>query len=84
MRGKENPDFEIVKERNGPFAGKKTNRPVANYNECHGNAETYLLSRLNSNDTEAHKGLFKGREVFMEGLLLEKCMERGLTLPYRY
>ena len=27
--------------------------------------------------------LFRSRHVFMEGLLLEKCMERGLTLPYR-
>ena len=27
--------------------------------------------------------MLRGRQVFMEGLLLEKCMERGLTLPYR-
>ena len=27
--------------------------------------------------------MFRSRHVFMEGLLLEKSMERGLTLPYR-
>ena len=27
---------EEIKERNGPFAGKRVSRPVANYEACHG------------------------------------------------
>jgi hypothetical protein len=85
--GKAEPDFELIKERNGPFAGKKVNRPVANYEECHVAATAYLDAHLDAHvDANASAGvreLLRGRETFMSGLLLEKCLERGLTLPYR-
>lgn len=81
--GKAEPDFELVKERNGPFAGKKINRPVANYEGCHATAKDYIRRHLTTNETDTLRSLFKGRPIFMEGLLLEKCMERGLTLPYK-
>lgn len=81
--GKEKPDFELVKERNGPFAGKKVNRPVAHYQQCHNLAAQYISAHLPDKDASLIKDLVRGRKVFMEGLLLEKAMGRGLTLPYR-
>ncbi len=51
--GKERPDYELVKERNGPFAGKKVNRPVANYDQCHNLAKRYLADHLTKNGSEA-------------------------------
>ncbi len=73
-----------MRERNGPFAGKKTNRPVASYEGCHTRAVTFLSSGIPGNETRRMRALLKGREIFMEGMLLEKAMERGLTLPYKY
>ena len=35
VRGVVNGTYELVRERNGPFAGKKINRPVAKYDYCH-------------------------------------------------
>ena len=34
---------EEVKERNGPFAGKRVARPVANYEACHSVVVSILL-----------------------------------------
>ena len=45
IRGLEKGDHEMVKERNGPFAGKRINRPVANYNYCRGVMAEYVSSR---------------------------------------
>eukprot|EP00095_Tigriopus_kingsejongensis_P000352 maker-scaffold1125_size61249-snap-gene-0.10 protein:Tk00352 transcript:maker-scaffold1125_size61249-snap-gene-0.10-mRNA-1 annotation:"ectonucleoside triphosphate diphosphohydrolase 5-like" len=81
--GKEQPDFELVKERNGPFAGKKINRPVANYGQCHTLAAEYISTHFPEEDSPFFKDMARGRKVYMEGLLLEKAMGRGLTLPYR-
>jgi hypothetical protein len=53
IRGKEKPDYELVKERNGPFAGKKVNRPVANYDQCHNLAKEYLEKNLGRNASES-------------------------------
>ncbi len=39
--------------------------------------------RVPLNESSELISLFNGREIFMEGLLLEKAMERGLTLPYK-
>ncbi len=45
VKGKKEPDFEMVRERNGPFAGKKTNRPVANYDGCHNKAVKFVRQK---------------------------------------
>ena len=52
-RGKKNPDYELIKERNGPFAGKRVNHPVANYDECHTLAKNYLEAHLGKNASES-------------------------------
>lgn len=83
VKGKKESDFELVKERNGPFAGKKINRPVANYDQCHNLAKRFLMDRVSPTEVAFFRRLFQNRQIFMEGLLLEKAMERGLTLPYR-
>merc|ERR1712179_77581 len=89
VRGLVQGDYELVKERNGPFAGKKINRPVANYAKCHKACSELLEDRLNIEDSSPLKALFKyyknlkNRPVYMKGLLLEKCFERGLSLPFR-
>ena len=53
IRGKKNPDYELIKERNGPFAGKRVNHPVANYDECHTLAKNYLEAHLGKNASES-------------------------------
>ena len=53
VRGKVKPDYELVRERNGPFAGKRVNRPVANYDECHGLAKGYIDAKLGKEAGEA-------------------------------
>ena len=88
VRGVEKGDMEMVKERNGPFAGKKINRPVANYDKCHRLSSHWVESRISPDEKSYANfrklmGILKGRGVFMEGLLLEKAFERGLSLPIR-
>ena len=39
---------EEVKERNGPFAGKRVSRPVADYEACHGLVLTNTLNIINN------------------------------------
>jgi len=80
--GLEKGDHEMVKERNGPFQGKRHNRPVANYNYCSGVMSKYVAKHLQGAGVKGQlESLLKGRAVFMEGLLKEKCVERGLSLP---
>ena len=42
VRGVVNGTYELVRERNGPFAGKKINRPVAKYEYCHRVCSAYV------------------------------------------
>ena len=51
VKGKAHPDYELVRERNGPFAGKRQNRPVASYDGCHRRAVDFL-SRAMAADGE--------------------------------
>lgn len=91
VRGVVNGTYELVRERNGPFAGKKINRPVAKYDYCHKVCAAFVGERLrvkfeDPDGGKADKAIFdslriNGRKVFMAGLLREKCIERGLTLP---
>jgi len=90
VRGANNATYELVRERNGPFAGKKINRPVAKYDYCHRVCSTYVRQKLrlafqDQDDGKADKvlsdSLKNGRPVFIKGFLREKCIERGLTLP---
>ena len=39
---------EEVKERNGPFAGKRVSRPVADYEACHGVVLSNTLNIINN------------------------------------
>jgi len=83
VMGKKKPDYERVRERGGPFAGKKTVRPVASHAGCHRLAEAFIAERtVNASVLGKIRDLLVGRPVFMEGQLLEKAMERGLTFPY--
>lgn len=91
VRGVVNGTYELVRERNGPFAGKKINRPVAKYDYCHRVCASFVNEKLrvkfeSQDGGKADKAIFdslrgSGRKVFMAGLLREKCIERGLTLP---
>ena len=95
VRGVVNGTYELVRERNGPFAGKRINRPVAKYDYCHRVCAAYVSEKLRVKfeekdaDGKADKALFDSlrtsssnhRKVFMAGLLREKSIERGLTLP---
>lgn len=93
VRGVVNGTYELVRERNGPFAGKKINRPVAKYDYCHRVCAAFVNEKLRvkfeaQDGGKADKAIFdslrvgsNGRKVFMAGLLREKCIERGLTLP---
>ena len=40
---------EEVKERNGPFAGKRVSRPVADYEACHGVVLNNVQKIINAN-----------------------------------
>ena len=40
---------EEIKERNGPFAGKRVSRPVANYEACHGVVLNVVQKTLGNN-----------------------------------
>ena len=93
IRGVVNGTYELVRERNGPFAGKRINRPVAKYDYCHRVCAAYVSEKLRVKFEEkdggkADKAIFDSlksnlnhRKVFMAGLLREKSIERGLTLP---
>ena len=81
VRGLVNGKHEMVKERNGPFAGKRINRPVADYNYCHNIMADYIAQKLNRGTRSQLQALVRNRPLFMEGLLKEKCVERGLSLP---
>ncbi len=83
-----------MRERNGPFAGKKIHRPVADLSGCRKLAQAYVKARNglspsddedkpkeNSSEEDLLAFFREGRDVFVEGQLLEKCLERGLTLP---
>jgi len=81
IRGLEKGDHEMVKERNGPFAGKRINRPVANYKYCHSVMVEFVSKQIGHGVRSQLESLLKGRQVFMEGLLKEMCVGRGLSLP---
>lgn len=91
VRGVVNGTYELVRERNGPFAGKKINRPVAKYEYCHRVCAAFVNQKLRATlikhqeDSKVDKvlvdSLRNGRPVFIKGFLKEKCIERGLTLP---
>jgi len=73
---------EETKERNGPFAGKRVSRPVANYDVCHG----IVLSHVKSKLTQALEAVIKEvkrRKFYARGKLFIKCAERGLTDPFK-
>jgi len=75
---------EEVKERNGPFAGKKVSRPVANYEVCHGVVAEHVKGVLEQQDS--FQSLVKEvskRKVYIGGKLFIKCAERGLTDPFK-
>ena len=46
----------LVRERNGPFAGKKINRPVAKYDYCHRVCATYVDEKLRVKFEDADGG----------------------------
>lgn len=73
---------EEVKERNGPFAGKKVSRPVANYEACHAVVHRHIKSSLGERFEALIKELQK-RKVYIRGKLFIKCAERGLTDPFK-
>jgi hypothetical protein len=73
---------EEIKERNGPFAGKRVSRPVANYEACHGVVLNIVQKNLGNNFDYVIKELRK-RKVYMRGKLFIKCAERGLTDPFK-
>jgi len=73
---------EEIKERNGPFAGKRVSRPVANFDDCHANVVDFVNRMLNHDYDYIIKDL-KKRRVYMRGNLFVKCSERGLTDPFK-
>eukprot|EP00096_Caligus_rogercresseyi_P015714 TRINITY_DN8184_c0_g1_i1.p1 TRINITY_DN8184_c0_g1~~TRINITY_DN8184_c0_g1_i1.p1 ORF type:complete len:349 (-),score=105.94 TRINITY_DN8184_c0_g1_i1:74-1120(-) len=90
VQGLDPPEYEMVKEKDGPFAGKKVNKPVANIGKCKAKALEFLRSVLEApqrNSSEQFKRIFRSlgsvRPVYIEGLFLEKSFEQGLTLPLR-
>ncbi|XP_040573659.1 nucleoside-diphosphatase uda-1 [Lepeophtheirus salmonis] len=90
VRGLIPPQYEMVKEKDGPFAGKKVNKPVANISKCKSKAVAYLQKVMlpqQHNQTEQFKKVFTAlgrvRPIYLEGLFLEKLFEQGLTLPVR-
>jgi len=73
---------EEIKERNGPFAGKRVSRPVANYETCHAVVLNIIMKTLGSSFEFVIKEL-KKRKVYIRGKLFIKCAERGLTDPFK-
>ena len=91
--------MEEVKERNGPFAGKRVARPVANYEACHTAVVAHLQAALGNKFDQVgccclfEYGCFKmwpqvikdlkKRKIYIRGKLFIKCAERGLTDPFK-
>ena len=73
---------EEIKEKNGPFAGKKVARPVANFDDCHAVVQNYVRRNLGKEYDFIIKDL-KKRKVYVRGNIFIKCSERGLTDPYK-
>jgi len=73
---------EEVKERNGPFAGKRVSRPVADYEACHSVVLNNIQKLLSNNFEYVLKEISK-RQVYILGKLFIKCAERGLTDPFK-
>ena len=90
---------EEVKERNGPFAGKRVARPVADYEACHkvvlantqnilSNKYEYVLKVVNRFPIQMSATYLvfqeiSKRKVYILGKLFIKCAERGLTDPFK-
>ena len=51
----------MVKERNGPFAGKRINRPVANYKYCHSVMVEFVSKQIGHGVRSQLESLLKGR-----------------------
>jgi len=73
---------EEVKERNGPFAGKRVARPVANYEACHAVVVSHIQATIGTKYQQVIKEL-KKRKIYIRGKLFIKCAERGLTDPFK-
>eukprot|EP00092_Neocalanus_flemingeri_P095852 GFUD01121965.1.p1 GENE.GFUD01121965.1~~GFUD01121965.1.p1 ORF type:complete len:455 (-),score=108.00 GFUD01121965.1:152-1516(-) len=73
---------EEIKERNGPFAGKRVSRPVANYEACHAMVLNIIQKTMGNSFEYVVKEL-KKRKVYIGGKLFIKCAERGLTDPFK-
>jgi len=73
---------EETKERNGPFAGKRVSRPVANYDVCHNIVLNHVKAKLGSKYDTVIKEV-KQRKLYARGKLFLKCAERGLTDPFK-
>jgi len=73
---------EEVKERNGPFAGKRVSRPVADYEACHNVVLSSTQNILSDKFDYVLKEIRK-RKVYILGKLFIKCAERGLTDPFK-
>ena len=50
----------MVKERNGPFAGKRINRPVANYKYCHSVMVEFVSKQIGHGVRSQLESLLKG------------------------
>ena len=106
--------YLILQANNGPFQGKRVNRPVANFSQCLRLVSTYVNTRLHD-DFHTVSDAIKKRPLYMEvcfhknmnllllpfmcelyvvliiiiiyiliisqGLLKERCVERGLSQP---
>ena len=66
-----NGTYELVRERNGPFAGKKINRPVAKYDYCH----RYYIHILRKHE---YKGGFQSEDTG-EFLILQNKYSKSLS-----
>jgi len=73
---------EEIKEKNGPFAGKKVARPVANFDDCHAVVQNYVKRHLGKEFDYLIKDIRK-RKVYIRGNIFVKCSERGLTDPFK-
>lgn len=73
---------EEVKERNGPFAGKRVSRPVANFDDCHAHVVNFINKKIDKEFDFVIQDL-KKRKVYMRGNIFVKCSERGLTDPFK-
>ena len=105
--------YFVLQANNGPFQGKRVNRPVANFSQCLRLVSTYVNTRLHDDFHTVSDAITK-RPLYMEvcfhkyqstsfafdlkcelcvvlittyiliisqGLLKERCVERGLSQP---